>query len=97
MVQNTGSVEYKDVKPGEAVKIDAYNIVYDSDFVISFAVDVKSSSLGKRHFSSGFEKGSPPEVGLFWKPLPEEIKDPDDPDELIDPGKVAEAYRISPS
>jgi len=27
--------------------------------------------------------------------LPEEIKNRDDPDALIDPGKVAEAYRIS--
>ena len=95
MTQSRDSVEYRDVKPGEAVKIDTYNIVYDSDFVISFGVDVKCPSLGERHFSSGLEKGSPPEVGLFWKPLPEEIKDPDDPDALIDPGKVAEAYRIS--
>lgn len=95
MTQSPDSVEYRDVKPGEAVKIDAYHIVYDSDFVISFGVGVKSPSLGKRSFSSGFEKGSPPEVGLFWKPLPEEIKDPNKPNELIDPSAVAEAYRDS--
>lgn len=95
MTQSRDRVEYRDVKPGEAVKIDTYHIVYDSDFVISFGVDVKCPSLGERHFSSGLEKGNPPEVGLFWKPLPEEIKDPDDPDALIDPAKVAEAYRIS--
>ncbi|MFC6637399.1 hypothetical protein [Sulfitobacter sediminilitoris] len=65
MPQGPDSVEYREVKPGEAVKIDTYDIIYDSDFIISFGVDVKCPSFGERSFSSGFEKGSPPEVGLF--------------------------------
>lgn len=95
MSQSRDSVEYRDVKPSEAVKIDVYNVIYDRDFAISFGVEVKSPNLGRRNFSSGFEKGSPPEVGLFWKPLPEEIKQPNDPEAFIDPGAVAEAYRNS--
>jgi hypothetical protein len=93
MSPNPNRVEFKDVKPGEAVLIDVYDRFFDGDFVISWGVELKSPSLGERRFSSGATKGSTPEMGLFWKPLPEEIKNPDDPEKLVDPAKVAEAYR----
>lgn len=95
MTQNPDSVEYLDVKPHEAVLIDVYDEIFDGDFVISWGVEVKSRGLGERHFASGLEKGSAPNVALYWSPLPEEIMNPDDPQEPVDPGKVAEAYRDS--
>ena len=93
MTQSPDSVLYKDVQPREAVFIDVYDTIFDGDFVISWGVDLKSPSLGERYFDSDPIKGKAPNITLHWRPLPEEIKSPDDPERMVDPCKVAEAYR----
>ena len=91
--QSPDSVVYTDVKPNEAVFIDVYDTIFDGDFMISWGVDLKSPSLGERYFDSDPIKGEAPEVVLLWKPVPEEMENPDNPEELVDPAKVAETYQ----
>ena len=93
MTQSPDSVLYKDVQPREAVFIDVYDTIFDGDFLISWGVDLKSPSLGERYFDSDPIKGEAPEVVLLWKPLPEEMENPDNPEELVDPATVAKAYQ----
>lgn len=90
--QDAGGIEYRDVAPGEAVLIDRYDMIFDGDFVFIPAVDVKSNDLGERHLANSAGKGNPPNVTLLWKPLPEEMNDPDKPDQLLDPVKAARIY-----
>lgn len=75
MTQSPNSVEYRDVKPCEAVLIDNYDVIFDGDFVISWGVEMKSASLGKRHLTSDLLKGREPNVCLHWQSLEEEIRD----------------------
>jgi len=85
MNQKPDGILYTAVMPNEAVFIDVYDSIFDGDFLISWSVELKSPSLA--------DKGHAPEVVLHWKPLPEEMKNPNDPDELVDPAKVAETYQ----
>jgi len=84
---------YKDVKPKEAVLISRYDEMYDSDSVIEFAADVTALSFGKQRFSGECTKGVVPDATLLWKPLPQEIHDPDNPGELLSPEKAASDYK----
>jgi len=95
MNQKPDSIEYTDVQPSEAVFIDVYDSIFDGDFMISWGVELKSPSLGEQYFGSDHIKGEAPNITLHWKPLPEEMQNPDDPKELIDPAKVAETYKQS--
>ena len=40
------SYSYKDVKPGEAVKVENYDPFYDSDFLLQLEVEISSKTLG---------------------------------------------------
>jgi hypothetical protein len=51
---------YENVLPGEAVKIETYDIVYDSDFLLQLTVTIKSPRLGTivwREISKGCPTG----------------------------------------
>ncbi len=58
---------YKSVNPGEAVKIDTFNIQTDSDFVLGTTVYVTSKNLGKVKFKPKPGKGQIPEQPLLWE------------------------------
>jgi len=65
MIQSRDTVEYRDVEPGEAVKIDAYHIVYDSDFAISFGVDVKYRLLVRHTFQVDLKREALRRLGFL--------------------------------
>lgn len=59
-------VIYNDVKPGEAVKIEEYDLVFDSDFVLGISVQIKSKKLGKLELNTPSVKGGTREAVLMW-------------------------------
>lgn len=84
---------YENVQPSEAVLIDTYNAMFDSDFMVCFGVAITSPSFGKnKSYSSGMSKGGNSDAVIHWKPLPEEIPDPDNPNKLLAPEKAAAEY-----
>ena len=68
---------YKDVKPKEAVLVDKYDMFFDGDFMIEFAVDVTAPSFGQKQFKSELKKGGSPNATLLWKDLPKEVSPPE--------------------
>jgi hypothetical protein len=56
---------YEDVKPGEAVKVESYDPVLDSDFMMQLDVAVSSPSKGKMKFRCWAKGGFSSEV-LLW-------------------------------
>lgn len=60
-------LSYKDVLPGEAVKIDEYDAFYDSDFLVAYYATVVSDTLGRIDFSTLPSKQCINEVVLQWE------------------------------
>ena len=56
---------YKDVKPGEAVKVENYDPFYDSDFLLQLEVEISSMTQGVKLFRV-HEKGGVRETVLLW-------------------------------
>lgn len=63
------SYSYKNVQPGEAVKVEEYNEMLDSDFVLGLSVQVKSNRLGEIEISIMSTKGGIGEIVLLWDTL----------------------------
>ena len=78
---------FKAVKPQEAVHIDHYDSFSDDGFLIEYAVDITAPSFEKKLF-----KDSSLNATLLWTPLPQQLYDPDNPDELLSPEKAAADY-----
>lgn len=57
---------YQQVKPGEAVKVDFFDMIYDSDFVLQTTIYLESSVYGKMELVSPAEKGGVGTVVLMW-------------------------------
>ena len=57
---------YKDVLPGEAVKIDEYDAFYDSDWLVVHYATVVSDKLGRIEYSTPPSKGCIGEAVLMW-------------------------------
>ncbi len=89
------SSAYHDVKPGEAVLIDFFHPMYDGDFINIWGVELKSAQMGTQRFREFGRRFKPPNITFLWRPLPEEMKDPDDPSEMVDPVKVARQYQAT--
>ena len=64
---NNPQFTYENVLPGEAVKIDTFNIQTDSDFVLGTTIYVTSKNLGKVKFKPKSGKGRIPEQPLLWE------------------------------
>ena len=58
---------YKDVKPGESVKVEEYDNYYDLDYVLGFYLYIKSNSLGKIKIIPPFKKGGVAPQPLLYK------------------------------
>ena len=56
---------YEDVKPGEAVKVDSYDPILDSDFLMQLDVVVSSPSKGRVAYRC-WAKGGFASVVLLW-------------------------------
>jgi hypothetical protein len=59
------SYSYKDVKPGEAVKMESYDSFYDPDFLLQLEVEISSMTLGAKIFRV-IEKRGVREAVLLW-------------------------------
>ena len=57
---------YEKVIPGEAVLVESYNIVYDSDYVLELSIEVLSRVLGNLNFKE-LKKGGFDSKVLMWK------------------------------
>lgn len=64
--QSKGGYTYRDVPAGAAVRIDEYDYILDSDWMVSISGEVHSARLGRLCFSAGPERGSLPETVLLW-------------------------------
>jgi len=60
-------LSYKDVLPGEAVKIDEYDAFYDSDILVAYYATVVSETLGRVDYSTLPSKQCISEVVLQWE------------------------------
>lgn len=58
--------EYRNVNPGDAVKVDEYDQFYDLDYVLQVYLKIKSLSLGCIEIRSPAEKGGVDEAVLLW-------------------------------
>jgi hypothetical protein len=56
---------YKNVMPGEAVKVENYHPMFDSDFILQLEVEVSSPAIGVKKFRV-IEKGGVKETVLLW-------------------------------
>jgi hypothetical protein len=56
---------YKDVRPGEAVKVENYDSFYDPDFLLQLEVEISSITQGVKIFRV-IEKGGVREAVLLW-------------------------------
>ena len=56
---------YKDVKPREAVKVENYDPIYDSDYLLQLEVEISSISQGFKIFRV-IEKGGVRQTVLLW-------------------------------
>lgn len=48
---------YEKVKPGEAVKVEEYDLQYDSDYMLGISVTVESEKIGSQTFTAMPQKG----------------------------------------
>ena len=60
---------YNNVQPGEAVKIEEYDLVFDSDFVFGISVQIKSEKLGELELNTPSVKGGTREAVLMWNTM----------------------------
>ncbi len=65
-VSSKNKVIYKNVQPGEAVKIEEYDLFYDTDSILGLTVRVKSSKLGDMELSTYGSKGGIRGGVLLW-------------------------------
>jgi len=56
---------YKDVKPREAVKVENYDPIYDSDYLLQLEVEIVSITHGVKLFRA-IEKGGVRQTVLLW-------------------------------
>ena len=63
------SYTYKNVQPGEAVKVEEYNEMLDSDFVLGLSVQIKSEELGEIEISISGTRGGIGETVILWDTL----------------------------
>lgn len=65
-ISSKNKLIYNDVQLGEAVKIDEYDLAFDSDFILSISVQIKSKSLGHIELISSGRKGGINDNVLLW-------------------------------
>jgi len=65
-VSDDNGYYYEKVKPGEAVKVDEFDYIFDSDFVLQTRIYLESESHGKIELVAPAEKGGVEEIVLMW-------------------------------
>ena len=66
-VISVGGIQYSYelVQPDEAVQVESYDQMYDSDYVLQLNIAVKSNRWGTKHFSASAKGGYKREVVLW--------------------------------
>ena len=62
-----GCRSYRNVAPRAAVLLDTYDLILDSDYMLTVTVRVKSPSLGLLEFTPVPERGGLAETVLLWE------------------------------
>jgi len=65
-VSNADGYIYQEIKPNEAVKIEAFDSLLDSDYVFQMYIQVNSTVRGKMRFCLPMEKGGVSNRVLLW-------------------------------
>lgn len=65
-VSSKSRYQYEAVRPNEAVKVEEYDRVLDSDYMLQIDVEVKSAKLGYAQISTPAKKGGVGETVLLW-------------------------------
>jgi len=65
-VNNGGGYVYKDVRPNEAVKLDRFSPIKDSDYVFQLTIHIVSDLFGKMKIVPPPEKGKVSGRVLIW-------------------------------
>ena len=63
---DSNGYQYENVEPGEAVLIDYYDMIYDSDYLLQPQVMLSSPKLGQVKFLASPEKGGYKDAVLLW-------------------------------
>jgi len=58
--------KYENVEDDEAVKIEEYHDIYDSDFMLGIVLYIKSKKLGNLEIQSRWKKGGIGSTVLLW-------------------------------
>lgn len=56
-IRKSAGVAYLNVQPGEAVKVDEYDPIYDSDTLVQPQISIESPGIGRVTFFGPVEKG----------------------------------------
>jgi len=65
-ISSTEGYHYRNVIPGSAVKVDAYDDYYDLDYVLQITIRVQSPGLGEVDIVCPPEKGGISTMVLMW-------------------------------
>lgn len=64
---NEEGITYHDIPDGSAVKIDHFDDIYDLDYVIGFAIEIESETLGKFQINCFGDKGGVKDMVILWE------------------------------
>lgn len=65
-LQNNPSYVYKDIQPNESVKVEQYNVIVDSDFVLGLDIYIETQNGTKTKIRASTHKGGVrPQVLLY--------------------------------
>lgn len=68
-MESNNNTSYKNIRPGEAILVDRFNLIYDSDFFISVSISIDCKSLNHLELTTEAHKGFIPEQVLVWDTL----------------------------
>ncbi len=65
-LENSTSYSYMDVHPSEAVKVEYYDMIQDSDFILGLDIFIESKKFGKLRIRAKSHKGGVQAQSLMW-------------------------------
>ncbi len=67
MLEAATVIEYQDVLPGEAVKVEEYDEFYDLDYILQIHIQLQSLSFGVLNMLTEPAKGGAKDQVLLWQ------------------------------
>ena len=56
-LEDNNETRYDNVQPGEAVLVDRFHDIYDSDFLLFLTLSIESPAFGRLEITTSLEKG----------------------------------------